>query len=87
MKKCSFRALLTLLVCAAFLFGFAACGQPDQIIEVELEQASSQPEAEEPAVPEVELPVEEPSAEEPPLGFPIPDWMEQELSVMDNLFE
>ena len=84
MKKCSFRALLTLLVCAAFLFGFAACGQPDQIIEVELEQASSQPEAEEPPVPEPEPPVTEPPAEEPPLGFPIPDWIEQENAALDK---
>lgn len=81
MKKHSCRALLVLLVCFALLFGLAACGQPDQTLEVEV-QPSSQPEEPQPPIEEAAPPAEEPAppAEEPPLGFSPPDWMEQEIT-------
>ena len=80
------RALLVLLVCFALLFGLAACGQPDQTLEVEV-QPSSQPEEPQPPIEEAAPPAEEPApsaeeppVEEPPLGFSPPDWMEQEIT-------
>ena len=90
MKRSFCRALLVLLVCFALLFGLAACGQPDQTLEVEA-QPSSQPEEPQPPIEEVTPPAEEPAppaeespVEEPPLGFSPPDWMEEANATLEQ---
>ena len=83
MKHSFCRALFILLVCFALLFGLAACGQPDQTFEVEV-QPSSQPEEPHPLIEEAAPPTEESPVEEPPLGFSPPDWMEEANATLEQ---
>lgn len=79
MKKRLFALLLT---CALLLAGLTACGKPDETFEVTVEPAaSSQPEA---PAPEPKVLEEEPPAEEPPLGFSLPQWMEEENALLEQ---